>query len=360
MSEEKAVAELTEDMEVVGPGQMLAEARKNLGLSAEDVADKLNFRKTLVDDIEQDNFDHSLPSTFNRGYLRNYAKLVNISIEDVLTSYETLNIAQKQGAELQSFSKQTEKQAETNRLMWISYLILAVLIGSTVIWWVQDARMTQSSAPAPGESDISTDSKNSETNLQAEIAVGDKSDSEQPSDTDTVSLSQSLLANPVDSEELDIKATPDVMANQTISNTEIATENQLPSDATVAASNNEEGAVTEKVPSDQELVKEANNLVPVNEDIAQTQETVAQVISAAVFTFSGDCWVNIYDATGERVAWGIKKAGYVMNIKGVAPFSVTLGKPELVSIEFEQQPVDMSSFNRGNIAKFTLPIEDNS
>jgi cytoskeleton protein RodZ len=79
-------------------------------------------------------------------------------------------------------------------------------------------------------------------------------------------------------------------------------------------------------------------------------------ISTAVFTFSGDCWVNIYDASGERIAWGIKKSGYVMSVEGVAPLEVTLGKPELAIIEFNGQLVDLSGFNAGNIAKFTLPL----
>ena len=46
-----------------------------------------------------------------------------------------------------------------------------------------------------------------------------------------------------------------------------------------------------------------------------------------------------------------------MTIKGQAPFNVTLGKPELVTIEFAGQAIDMSRFNAGNIAKFTLPLE---
>jgi cytoskeleton protein RodZ len=75
-----------------------------------------------------------------------------------------------------------------------------------------------------------------------------------------------------------------------------------------------------------------------------------------VFTFSGDCWVNIYDATGKRIAWGVKKAGYVMTIQGKAPLRVTVGKPELTRVVFNDEAVDMSPFNVGNIAKFTLPV----
>ena len=94
-----------------------------------------------------------------------------------------------------------------------------------------------------------------------------------------------------------------------------------------------------------------------NESIAQSSAVVNK--TPVTFYFNGDCWVNIYDATGEHIAWGVKKADYVMNIEGVAPFTVTLGKPELVTITYDGDDIDMSQFNRGNIAKFTLPITAN-
>ena len=131
------VTEITEDIEVIGPGRLLGDARKAKGLSVEDVAEKLNFRIGLVKEIEADEFDRSLPSTFNRGYLKNYAKLVEIPEEDVLSSFEMLGVAEKQSTEMQSFSKITEKQAQTRSLMWLSYLILAVLVGSTLVWFYQ-------------------------------------------------------------------------------------------------------------------------------------------------------------------------------------------------------------------------------
>ena len=77
------VTEITEDIEIIGPGRLLSDARKAKGLSIEQVADQLNFRKGLVKEIEDDHFDRSLPSTFNRGYLKNYAKLVDVPEEDV-------------------------------------------------------------------------------------------------------------------------------------------------------------------------------------------------------------------------------------------------------------------------------------
>ncbi|MEW6990905.1 RodZ domain-containing protein [Colwelliaceae bacterium 6441] len=339
MSKKKPVEELPEDIEIIGPGQMLSEGRAALGLTQQQVADKLNFRTALVKDIEADNFDRSLPATFNRGYLKNYAKLVNISSDDVLAGFEMLNVAQKQGAEMQSFSKETEKQAENNLVMWISYLILALLIGSTVLWWMQDAKQAK---PATNESlnkletGKQTQLKTTETSSSAvnkNITAADTSN--------TATLSETLKERPTIYEEKITAATEmESTLSQSVANN---------SDTTLVS---DELTGVESTP-EQTLENNGNEVV---QQVSATPEVDFGPTEFAEFTFSGDCWVNIYDATGERIAWGIKKSGYVMNITGQAPFTITLGKPELVSIRFNDQLVDMSAFSRGNIAKFELPL----
>jgi cytoskeleton protein RodZ len=308
--------ELSEDMEVMGPGQILSDARKKIGLTQQEVADKLNFRKTLVNQIESEEFDTSLPETFNRGYLRNYAKLVNVSQEDVMASYDQINVAKTQASELQSFSKGTEKLAESNRIMWISYFILAILIGSTVVWWMQNTT----------EQDQALKDVTEITNSKA-------NDIEKP-------LSDVLVNKTVN----------------TVSTVEIENITEEPISPPFTQLNQESTDIETSVTQlDETQVSEKK---PAKSDSASVTETAKPeaILTKVTFTFSGDCWVNISDATGERIAWGVKKLGYVMNISGQAPFNVTLGKPELVAISFADEIIDMSQFNQGNIAKFTLPV----
>ncbi len=313
----KQVDELCEDMEVVGPGLMLSEARKKLSLSVEEVSARLNFRTNLVEEIEQDIFDQSLPATFNRGYLRNYAKLVSVDVNEVISAYDMLGVAEVQRSEMQSFSNLTEKQAEHSRLMWFSYLIVAILFGLMVVWWLQEPKLSVNLFDNPKqeqEQEISNDVSNA-----ADLSVAKKS---------VVALEQSKvqavetdkITNPVESAQ---KSPEPIITEPAISEVSVdaVLEEQLEAKIETSAS-------TEQDPN----------------------------ISTAVFTFSGDCWVNIFDATGERIAWGVKKSGYVMTVTGKAPLKVTLGKPELAMIDFNNKPVDLSSFNVGNIAKFTLPL----
>jgi len=314
------VDELCEDMIVVGPGQMLREARTKLLLSKEDIANKLNFKAAVVADIEQDIFNQQLPATFNRGYLRSYAKLVNVDTDEVLSAYDMLDIAEVQRSEMQSFSNLTEKQAEHSRLMWLSYLIVAILFGLMVLWWLQapETVVAEEVKPIVEEVAATPDNYNRST-VDANRQV-------------------SQLTEPV---------------KQTVANNQVALPTTVFPQETQSAvettpeTNVEEGDLEAQVGSS---VQSAT--VDVDEEISQVL-----VVSTAVFTFSGDCWVNIYDATGERVAWGVKKSGYVMTVSGKAPLKVTLGKPELAIIIFNGQRVDLSTFSVGNIAKFSLPLQ---
>jgi len=311
------VADMVEEVVPASPGRMLRDARENHGLSQQQVANKLNFRKTLVEEIELDKFDLNIPEAFNRGYLRNYAKLVNIAQEDVLNSYDQLGVAQRQCAKMQSFSKGTEKQAEHNMLMWVTYLILAVLVTATVVWWFQ----RPSEQPEP----IAVDTV--ATSAGETIATAQANLSEQtPPSSDNRSL---ITAQ---------QATNTRVANST-ENVDTTVEVNEPASEKLSG-------LTTTIQSDSQ---------PVSANTDQANE-VTTAIANVVFTFSGDCWVNIYDATGERIAWGVKKSGYIMRISGQAPFSITLGKPELVQIDYNDAAVDMSSFNAGNIAKFSLPL----
>jgi len=335
--------ELSEDMIVVSPGQILSEARKKIALTPEQIADKLNFRVHLVTNIEQDIFDHKLPATFNRGYLRNYAKLVGVDVDEVIAAYDLLGAAEVQRSEMQSFSNLTVKQVEHSRLMWLSYLIAATLFGLMVLWWLQ------SPTDKTEKNVVSVEKKETVSKAAAIKEAATKEESSLNQVAEVISKPSTDIA-----EKSDVESVVADVIESTIAI------NQSEQSADVLVPNEQVQSVTSLVDTvESTLVTATTEEVPVlsTETLVNTEVLVPELTQAeAVFTFSGDCWVNIYDATGERIAWGVKKSGYVMNISGQSPLTVTLGKPELATIMLNGQSVDMSSFSSGNIAKFTLPL----
>ncbi|MEP5763108.1 MAG: helix-turn-helix domain-containing protein, partial [Halieaceae bacterium] len=72
----------------VTPGHMLREAREQTGFSTREMADRLKWMPVNVTAIEENRFDSLRGPAFVRGYLRAYAKAVNLDEELVLAAYD--------------------------------------------------------------------------------------------------------------------------------------------------------------------------------------------------------------------------------------------------------------------------------
>ncbi|WP_394172600.1 RodZ domain-containing protein [Thalassotalea litorea] len=338
MSEQNQPIDITEDIEVVGPGQMLREAREAKGLSQQDVATHLNFRLALVNELETEAFDASTPGTFIRGYLRNYAKFLGIDEKDILASYETLGVARQQRDEMKSFSQSTAKKAENKLLMVTSSVLATVMLGFSAYHFIlEDTSDPVATVSAPtaeiqqASSDAATDGLESmELVSDADSIQSVPQEAEVVEQTDTVSTTPTEHENePVD---------PNSVAESELSAPETAISPINLAAVARVAETDQSTEVTAQVPG-----------------VEQGSEPLALTKAELKFVFTGDCWVNIFDADGNRLAWGIKKNDYVMTLTGKPPFSVTLGKPELVQMTYQGEEISLAQYKVGQIAKLTVP-----
>lgn len=61
-------------------GDKFRQARENLNLSVEDVAQKLNLRAFVIEAIENNELEQkSIPAIFMKGYVRNLCKITQIT-----------------------------------------------------------------------------------------------------------------------------------------------------------------------------------------------------------------------------------------------------------------------------------------
>ncbi|MDD3884786.1 MAG: DUF4115 domain-containing protein [Gallionella sp.] len=79
-----AVANETSQTTPVLPGKMLREARERLGLSVADVAQHTRLAPRQIEALEADDFDHLPELPFVRGFIRSYARLLQIDPEPLL------------------------------------------------------------------------------------------------------------------------------------------------------------------------------------------------------------------------------------------------------------------------------------
>ena len=302
-----------------GPGQILKEARERVNLSTQDIADKMKLKKALIEDIEQDNYDIDISLTFVRGYLKLYAKHVNVSEEDILGAFESLSTQKKEPVKLQSFSRRVANQANDDKLMLVTYLIVAAVVALVVIWWFQQS------------STITSTESNTNTYFQTvtqDINVQEKS---------TLGL-ETLMSTPTDA-----VAPPDDITDINFS-TVIKEQNRDKRSA------DEQSAFAKTV--------DDKSISPEQAEITSNIENEPDTPVELIFEFSGDCWMNLSDATGENIAYGVKVKGRVMPVTGIPPFVVTLGAPEVVKISYAGESLNMSFLPSGRIAKFDLPLSE--
>ena len=304
--------------DVPSPGQVLREAREEQGLTQQAIADKLYLKVGIIDDLEQNRIDDSTSVTFFKGYVRLYAKNLGLNPEEVLTLFNQYHTTPKPPAKLQSFSRRVAKQAHDDRWMMVTYGIAIVLIAGVVVWWYQQSANDSNELPAA--------TQNAQQQSAPTLA------NREPQPEPVVTQSDESPTSEVITGDADTE-----MPNQ-------PSQQYVTEDSSSPVDTMSDESLDTKPPTTDEASPQV---------MSEGGETVA-----LVFNFSADCWVNITDASGEAIAYGIKAAGYEMQVSGLPPFEVTLGAPDVVQISYDGEAVDMSGFDPTRTAKFSLPMQE--
>ncbi|WP_165728752.1 RodZ domain-containing protein [Pseudoalteromonas sp. 31A1] len=274
-------------------GQILKNHREQANVSIATIAAPLKLSELQIKRLENDEFALLGPITFVKGYIKNYCRELKVDSAPILAMMPAPPEPTKP-ANMQSFSRRTEKEANDSRLMFFSYLILAIVIGSSALWFWQNA--------TPIEEQTSN------------INVANSKMSERQAAQPSISEQQQQA--------------------------EIDDESLLESQSTSSETSTSPEIVKETAP------------------IASNNASQDDASSTIVMNFNGESWVEIYDGEGEKIAFGVKKAGYIMTVSGTPPFSVVLGKHDAVDITLNGEPVDVSAFPKNRLAKFTLPLAE--
>ncbi len=132
----------TQAQEPIAPaleaGTLLKNQREALGLTQKQISDRLKLRISLIQQIEENQFESDQVATFMRGYIRSYAKYVNLDEKVVLNALRHSGDAQHEDQEMLSFSRKTKTEKHNSRIMLLTWGIFAVIVGISSLWWWQN------------------------------------------------------------------------------------------------------------------------------------------------------------------------------------------------------------------------------
>ena len=317
--------EATQDKSAVNStGERLRGAREQMGLTQQNVAERLCLKLSTVRDIEEDKAPADLASTFLRGYIRSYARLVHVPEEELLPMMAKQAPVRAAKVEpMQSFSLGKRRKKRDGWLMIFTWLVLFVVVGLTGAWWWQNHKAAQDDLVSMADQNVSTSDGNGQS-----IPLNDSgADSTPPTET-----------------------TPAPAQAETSSAPAAAPAAQQPTSTTNAAASQQQPAAVS--PSQAPVDNTSNGQMPTG--TAGVSAPVADP-SALVMNFNKDCWLEVTDATGKKLFSGMQRSGGKLSLAGTAPYRLKIGAPGAVQIQYQGQPVDLSRFIRTNqVARLTV------
>ena len=121
-------------------GVRLREERLSKGIKTSTVAEKLHITNHYVKAIESDSFEKLPGAIFIRGYLKNYAELLNLNPSEIVGLYEKTASQNTNGSNSRASSYKLKPR---NRIFVISSVILFIIL--FVALWIYDNSYTEES-----------------------------------------------------------------------------------------------------------------------------------------------------------------------------------------------------------------------
>jgi cytoskeleton protein RodZ len=159
-------------------GSLIAKARKDAGLSLEDLAAKTNIRISVLSEIEKDNFEHCGGETYARGHVRNIASILKVDQKEFIRLYE-----EEQGGEVRSMkdllieNSVMRLPAEARKVSWKVLVMISVVslfavgIAQVVISNVNTNDVV-SAVPSASASPTAAESPSAEPSAQNTFSTG--------------------------------------------------------------------------------------------------------------------------------------------------------------------------------------------
>lgn len=300
-------------------GESLTTARSAHSLSVEQLAAELRVDPAQLHALEDERFHELGPAVFIKGYLKLCAQRLGLDYAELLRRYEQaagveeMPIVHRSGTRWQDSRRGTRTVA----------IVVAILIGvSAWLLWTNrgfeesENGSTNDAVTGTQTIDMPVPQRVQPTGPASEAGQGAGATAAVPAETVTRDV-----AGPAASDALDESARAEIVRSPE------APDQPSANPSTAAA------------------------LMP-----ADTEGHTDIVLS-----LSGDSWVEISDANGDRVYYGLAEAGQTLTLAGRAPLSFLFGNASSVEMEVDGQPYPLPADDViGNIARFTIASVDGS
>ncbi|TWC37050.1 cytoskeleton protein RodZ [Pseudomonas sp. SJZ079] len=318
----------------VNPGESLREARESKNWTVAEAAERLNLTSQRLSQIEDGDFDKLPGSTFARGYIRAYAKLLELDQNRLVLEFDQFTGTDAAGSSVHSLGRIEQPASYSQRILrFISFTLLLGLVGAGLYWWQEHTERQTDESTATSIEHVEVEGADGTTQIHP---------LDEPEDQAVMAAQGGI--------ELSL---PSISAEPTAeSETEVAQEQAL-ADAPVQPQTSAGAAANDALADEPDSAVES---AAVDSPAPAAEPVLAAGQGQVNVTFTADCWTQLTDANGKILFSALKRGGESLKIVGKAPLELRLGFARGAQVSYNGQAVDVSPFITGETARLKLGL----
>ncbi len=338
-------------------GAALKKAREVLGLEQKAVAMQLNLPVDRIAEIENSDYKTSISSAFYRGYIRSFSEVVDIDLSSQLdnVSHEADAYLKQESEDnqlLPSYNKNKEMNTKSYSFRWFTLLLIFILIlviGAAIQQDLLEMRLSEHLSYDDTVSSLMDSDRISDSETEADDTLNNN---ETILEAEKTLKNEDRLSTEVtkDSHAADLKESH-TLEKQTVSISKAMKDRETEG----FEKEGSENKLTELEQKQEAMISQKTEKTLQAGEVLQTDKTLQTGETADLqLVFIDECWIQVHDATGKRLAIGLKKTDRIVSINGQPPFDVILGNPTAVRLKINEQSVDLSGYRAGRRASFKV------
>lgn len=334
------------------PGHLLKRAREAKNLSVAAIATQMNLDLRIVEALEAGDQSKLPAPIFVRGYLRGYARLVDVAESEVLSAYQAQSPQEPVPRAVGMASAPLRPALRRSTIPWGGLLVLLLVIGLAVAGFTfgpqllsrltASAPMVDGAAPdtetTPGLAlplpETATSPETQPTAEAPDETANANGDLPLPLPPPAPEAAREPAPQPVTEPE------PALPPEHDFGTGENTATDALPETASGTPSEAVPGTAPEATPNVMGTQSAASAPVPGEARLS--------------FRFIAQSWAEVRAADGSKLLFGLFGKGETRAVSGRAPVSVLLGNAAGVELHVDGKPFDIAARSRNNIARFQI------
>jgi len=353
-------------------GKIMREAREQMGLSVNDVANRIKFAPRQIESLEADDYVRLPEAAFVRGFVRSYARLLELDPTRLIAGLPSSHMPTASAHELRSVEipMPTQLSARRHNIIWLA-AALVIAVSLAIFERLHDSVPEKTAIEAVAQSAIQPlvlpDEATEKTDTQ--LPEQDQPVLQVPQQAATVETLPVPIAVrpatiPVPQQAVRPAPAPAIVPTPAPAPQQIV--RVAPAEVTPAPVSQQPVPPKTVRSSPAQLpwqpyspsIVHSNPTSAVAAPVSETKPKVNAEASgsdhALRFEFDEDAWVEVTDGSDKVLVSRLHSAGSLMRVTGKAPLQVTIGNAHAVRLFDNGKKINLERYSTADVARVKL------